>query len=343
MHDARNPRPDPSIEISEGDIEDVSECPVCGGRDTHVCFPDLHDTEEGVGGTWSMAKCAQCCSLFLSSRLREGALYKAYGTYYTHSADDSGNLVVSAGGWTSRVVRSYLAFRHGVPFDDASRPLARLVALARPLALQLDYLMRNVPPSRGRLLDVGCGNGGFLLRARQAGWKAMGVEPDPMAARVARQVSGVEVLETIESVDRECFDFVTLSHVIEHVHRPLDLLRGCCATLRGSGEIWIATPNIASIGSRVFGPAWQPLEVPRHLVMPSASGLQCLLGRAGFVDVRFIKRGRGAHKRLLASCERARLLGRKAPPAMLLSPLVDLAASISAFAGEEIVVMARKP
>jgi len=39
---------------------------------------------------------------------------------------------------------------------------------------------------RGRLLDVGCGNGQFLSRMKGLGWDVYGTEPDPQAAGIAK-------------------------------------------------------------------------------------------------------------------------------------------------------------
>ncbi len=42
---------------------------------------------------------------------------------------------------------------------------------------------------------------------------------------------------------------ITLSHVIEHVHNPLDILDGCYAALKPGGSIWLETPNFDSQGA----------------------------------------------------------------------------------------------
>ena len=40
---------------------------------------------------------------------------------------------------------------------------------------------------RGKLLDIGCGNGYFLAQMRDLGWDVVGVEPDPNAVKVAKE------------------------------------------------------------------------------------------------------------------------------------------------------------
>jgi 2-polyprenyl-3-methyl-5-hydroxy-6-metoxy-1,4-benzoquinol methylase len=75
---------------------------------------------------------------------------------------------------------------------------------------------------------------------------------------------------------------VTLSHVIEHVHDPVETLRHCCRVLEPGGYLWIETPNVDSAGYATFGRFWRGLEAPRHLVIFNADSLARLLRQVGF-------------------------------------------------------------
>jgi hypothetical protein len=76
--------------------------------------------------------------------------------------------------------------------------------------------------------------------------------------------------------------------------------------------------------------------------MPSPSALLYLLREVGFTDVRFLRRGRGSAKRLRASNERARALGLRAWMVGPIALVIDLAASLSVSAAEELVVVATR-
>jgi SAM-dependent methyltransferase len=134
------------------------------------------------------------------------------------------------------------------------------------------------------LLDVGCGSGSFLQIAQSCGWTVMGVEPDPKAVAYGREqglniVQGsIELFEGQESM----FDVITLSHVIEHVHDPVALLRSCHRLLKPNGQIWLETPNIDSLGHSRYGRDWHGLDPPRHLVLFDPQSLIMALHRAGF-------------------------------------------------------------
>jgi SAM-dependent methyltransferase len=138
------------------------------------------------------------------------------------------------------------------------------------------------------VLDIGCGNGAWLDVLRAAGCEVAGVEPDPKAAEIARS-HGIEVRARISDwiADARSFDHLTLHHVIEHVHEPMELLRCCRLLLRPGGSLFIDTPNIDSEGHHLYGCDWRGLEPPRHLILFTRDALARAVSDAGFEHVRF--------------------------------------------------------
>jgi 2-polyprenyl-3-methyl-5-hydroxy-6-metoxy-1,4-benzoquinol methylase len=220
--------------------------------------------------------------------------------------------------------------------------MGRLVLpLLAPLRQQLDYFYRHLPETPGSLLDVGCGNGVFMLRARAASWRVQGLEPDPNAAASARK-AGLDVTEgTLDTFHPTAhFDVITASHVIEHVHDPREFVRRILALLRPGGLVWLATPNARGLGHRWYGRAWRGLEPPRHMTVLTPKALQSLLRDAGFAQITAHRRGRGARYILQASADLANRYGQSVRP--LPSWLVDVLATWSPALSEECIVSARK-
>jgi SAM-dependent methyltransferase len=138
--------------------------------------------------------------------------------------------------------------------------------------------------SRGRFLDVGCGSGQMVRLASQLGWDAMGLEIDPLAVKAARK-RGLNIVQGAadQLVDYEVqFDAILCSHVLEHVHDPVKMLRELKRALRPGGMLLITLPNALSALRRHFGPDWRGLEAPRHLAIPSEPELVTLLTSLGF-------------------------------------------------------------
>jgi SAM-dependent methyltransferase len=61
-----------------------------------------------------------------------------------------------------------------------------------------NYVAEILSRSRGRVLDVGCGTGGFIEELRDLGRDPFGVEPSPEAARLCRE-KGLAVQEGLFS------------------------------------------------------------------------------------------------------------------------------------------------
>jgi len=133
-------------------------------------------------------------------------------------------------------------------------------------------------------LDVGCGDGAFLQAAQAAGWQVTGIDFDAKALEVARS-RGVDVvcggLDVLKG-DVGCYEYMTCSHVIEHVHSPAQWLRQMHALLAPQGTLWLQTPNLASLGHSYFGPDWRALDAPRHLCLFTPNGLNSLMHETGF-------------------------------------------------------------
>lgn len=273
-------------------------CPVCGSAERTVLHEGLIDNVFFVApGKWTLLRCTQCSSAYLDPRPSLASIGKAYGTYYTHVNCTPRDNAIQLGVFRRlrrMMSNGYLNRCYGTQRQPASG-LGQWVAMLLPRQRQaLDTEFRYLPkPAQGqRLLDIGCGNGSFLVSAREAGWQVSGVEPDPKAADAARQC-GLDV--TVGTVDllageSDCFDAITLSHVIEHVHEPKQLLQAVRRLLKPGGIVYIDTPNTQSHGAAIFKKNWRGLETPRHLVLFNPASLTDLLCATGFSDIKMERR-----------------------------------------------------
>lgn len=147
----------------------------------------------------------------------------------------------------------------------------------------------------GRVLEVGCGCGDLLEGARSAGWEAFGIELTPAFAARAR-AKGLVVeenpAETAALLDGE-FDFIIFAAVLEHLYRPMDVLRKARRALRAGGVLFIDVPNEASIAMtagnlymRLRRRDWcvnlSPTFAPFHVVGFSPRSLRYALRLGGF-------------------------------------------------------------
>ncbi|UTG91863.1 class I SAM-dependent methyltransferase [Geobacter sulfurreducens] len=134
-----------------------------------------------------------------------------------------------------------------------------------------------------RLLDVGCGDGTFLLEAGQRGWRTVGTELNPAAAREA----GLDVRGSVDAADDGIpYDCITLWHSLEHMTDPRRLLARLAAMLGPGGVLVVAVPDAGGLQCGLFGRHWLHLDVPRHLYHFSRASLGRLLAADGCAVVR---------------------------------------------------------
>lgn len=96
-----------------------------------------------------------------------------------------------------------------------------------------------------RLLDFGCGAGGFLLKAREAAAVAEGVEPELRLQPhfdQSRLIVHVH-LEDIAASGRSRFDLITAFHVVKHLPDPRTMLARLALLLVEGAELIVEVPS----------------------------------------------------------------------------------------------------
>jgi SAM-dependent methyltransferase len=134
------------------------------------------------------------------------------------------------------------------------------------------------------LLDVGCGNGNFMIWMKSLGWDVEGNEIDPIAASIAIGRGLRVMVDDIMKVDLkpETFDAITLSHVAEHFSDPKKVFEKLAPSLKRGGVLVSISPNPRGILRRWFGNKWYALDPPRHLFIPSGSAYRHMFEGIGF-------------------------------------------------------------
>ena len=238
-------------------------------------------------------RCAACGEQALREPLFEGVdrLHAVPGTFAVRPCGACGS-GVSAPPASPEEMASFYPSGYG-PYELPRNPLLRLVSRAirawqRRRALRGHPLGPAIALPAGRAVDVGCGRGDLAAALVGRGWAVTGVEPSPAACAVAR-ARGVDAREgTLGDVPLEpaAYDLAVFQHSLEHVPDPIADLRSVAAALRPGGIVSITVPNFGSWQSRRFGSRWFHLDLPRHRVHFTDTGLRRALAAAGFEPIR---------------------------------------------------------
>jgi SAM-dependent methyltransferase len=266
-----------------------SLCMLCGHAG-HALYAHLQDRLFGVAGAWSLSRCPQpdCGLVWLDPMPVVDDLATAYETYYTHFDEPSDGPKRSWRQAYHFIKRDYIAYRYGYRYGAGEKAWSGFGLLLYLFPIrrgEVDQELRHLHACPGgRLLDVGCGSGGWLATMRDLGWRVRGVDFDATAVAVAAG-RGLRVDHgTLESQDYpgESFDGITLNHVIEHLPDPCGTLAECRRILKQDGQLTLFTPNSASLGHLFFKQNWRGLEPPRHLYLFCPNAMRAALRRAGF-------------------------------------------------------------
>lgn len=121
--------------------------------------------------------------------------------------------------------------------------------------------------AKGKLLDVGCATGSFIIAAQAAGFQdAMGIDIAGPSIEYARQIGlNVKAGDFTSGIFPPVnFDVVTMWATLEHLPFPGQFLAEAHRVLKPAGVLGISVPNHASISSLLLGPRYRYVSV-NHL------------------------------------------------------------------------------
>lgn len=276
--------------------EPVGACPLCGSLGSRVAF-SARDRLCGIPGEFNYRQCAECQTVFQDPKVIREDLAICYPeSYYTHESE---GYIAGTDSAASRLRSARDLLRTAIKDEVQGRPsspllvlLGKVVSLSSRLRSRAfnDLVDELIPrwPFGLRALEIGCGAGQLMVKLQCAGWEVEGVEPDPLAADVARKRSGRPVWEgdflQIELPTSQ-YHLIVLSHVFEHLEDPIQALVRIKDLLAPGGRAVLFYPNPQSAGARAFGDAWSHWDPPRHLVLPPLLSLAKAADRIGLRPV----------------------------------------------------------
>ncbi len=140
------------------------------------------------------------------------------------------------------------------------------------------------PGFRGRLLDIGCGDGSFALHMKQQGWDVCATEIDceTVDELCLKHINAKLPWDAERDGFGEKFDAITCWHVMEHLEHPRLVCDWVASQLNPAGIFQATVPNADSMQARIFGKHWVHLDVPRHRQHYTTATLKLVLKQAGF-------------------------------------------------------------
>ena len=263
---------------------ELIDCTHCGSSNYKTVLIEK-DYKTGIGGNFRVVQCQDCDLIYTNPRPTVdsiGVFYpNDYQCYVTRDKDES-----FQARWKRSLEQSVLQTYYGYPCENPSA-ITNFKGWWGNIRIRRNRQRMGWIPYRspGRLLDFGCGAGGFLMKMDELGWQVEGLDFSEMVAQQVNQATGIPVhVGTLphEAVQPESFDVVSMWNSLEHVYYPRETVRHAGEALRKGGLIVIGVPNMASRGFETYRNQWYALDVPRHLTHFTPSTLENTLTAEGF-------------------------------------------------------------
>jgi len=231
-------------------VEKHERCVLCG----HKRFKNIRRFKK-----FNLIQCSNCSLISTEKKLTREQINESYKAKYYHDSLEMPKK------WTKQRLDEELKKN-----TSRAKSIMELVA------------------DHSRILDVGCGQGFFLKMMKDVGWKVTGVDISQWACEFAKRELGIDAVggEFTKLEFNHEFKVITMNHVLEHMHDPLNALRHAFGLLEVNGFLVINGPNYASFDRIWHREYWRGYAGGLHLFHFSLKTYKFMLERAGFEIVK---------------------------------------------------------
>lgn len=258
-----------NLDWLESYLSRMETCPLCSGTDWRLLYPL---------GVLRVHRCKTCSMMFLNPYLSPQGMEKIFSS--------------------PELLTKVSAFFADYCGDQTWITPRTRKAYEKVLGEALKHV-----PRRGKLMDIGSGQGAFLKVAKDQGWQAFGIEPNCSKAEELEKEHGIKIYQEdffAAAVLQNEYEVVSSWDFIEHLPDPSQLVKRVRAMLKQDGLFLVATPNHRSFLDCSAALAWrlsfgkftyalQKLYTVDHTLYFTDTTLCELLKREGFEILAKIK------------------------------------------------------
>lgn len=237
---------------------------VCG-----LCGANKYKIKYRIDG-FNYVQCKNCGFVFVNPRLTKNEIANLYNEDYFNGA----------------------GFDKSVEYRKEFEKQSALTDLNDWDISSIKYFLCNKSESI-KLLDIGCGMGLFLWKAREKGFIVEGLELSNYAAQFVKS-KGIKVQQkSIEDAELQenYFDVIVMKEVIEHLPNLKSSLAKIYSSLKNDGVLFLTTGNYNCPERKLRGSKWFYFMPTGHLQIFSNKTIKKFLFEAGFKKIIVTRQG----------------------------------------------------
>lgn len=236
------------------ELESV-KCDLCSSSNNTLLL-QARDYRYGHPEMFNIVKCNNCELIYINPRPTAESVSKLYEADYAPEEITDTSLITKTADWK---------------------------IIIKGILYKLYGYIGNLP-RKGKILELGCGEGAILEILSRRGCEAWGIEPNPKAARICKKKGLNVICSSLEEANfrDEFFDAVIMSQVVEHLPSPKGTLKEVNRIVKRKGKVHIYCPNAESFLSKLFGKYWHGWHIPFHFYSFSKKAILKLINDVGF-------------------------------------------------------------
>ena len=249
-------------EMENSKLEKVN-CNLCGSDNYNVRY---------IKDGYNIVQCNVCEMVYINPRLSPQAISDLYHEDYFHGK----------------------GFDKSIEYKEEFERLSKQTELSDwDVAAIKELLKTETSDSKPNLLDIGCGMGLFLWKAKNAGFNVEGIELSSYAADFVEsldiKIIGKSIYDT--TLKEESYDAIVMKEVIEHLPNPRLALEKIYKALKKGGLLFMTTGNYGSPERKLKGKNWFYFMPEGHIYIFSNRTMKKYLSEIGFSNVSVTNQG----------------------------------------------------
>ena len=278
-----------ALEANHLEFDEV-RCDFCNSDKFKIILKSKDYLFRKFSKEFRIVQCQNCELFYTNPRFRKKSLHKLYSS----SLNNSFQLLS-----LNQRYKPYLPISKEILTDFFNYPLLKkskirkLIQFPNYVRIYRKWKKREIVPNfirNGKILEVGCSYGGFLLQLKKLGWIVKGIEINEKAVDFAKNLLNLDILniDLEEFTPEFLYDKIYLRMVIEHLESPKKIIKRLHSFLKPKGRLILSIPDFSGLEVKIFKKYAYTLQLPYHLYHFTPSSIKRYLKAAKFSKIKTI-------------------------------------------------------